>query len=97
MTSEETQLSPTSREQLHSPRTVCNTNTITDRLPTVSASQALQKLHARGARTVSTGISQLDKVLSPPSLPGHDISGGYTRGKVTEIFGPSGVGKTALG
>ncbi|EFQ93157.1 hypothetical protein P3342_007706 [Pyrenophora teres f. teres] len=67
------------------------------RLPTVSASQALQKLHARGARTVSTGITQLDKVLSPPSLPGHDVSGGYTRGKVTEVFGPSGVGKTAFG
>ncbi|KAI0579291.1 RecA RecA-RadA recombinase [Pyrenophora tritici-repentis] len=67
------------------------------RLPTVSASQALQKLHARGARTVSTGITQLDKVLSPLSLPGHDVSGGYTRGKVTEVFGPSGVGKTAFG
>ncbi|KAF1945018.1 P-loop containing nucleoside triphosphate hydrolase protein [Clathrospora elynae] len=67
------------------------------RLPTVSASQALQHLHARGARTVSTGIAQLDKVLCPPSLPGHDVAGGYMRGKVTEIFGPSGVGKTALG
>ncbi|CAO2652878.1 Nn.00g022890.m01.CDS01 [Neocucurbitaria sp. VM-36] len=67
------------------------------RLPTVSASQALQNLQARGARTVSTGIAQLNKVLAPPSLPGHDVSGGYMRGKVTEVFGPSGVGKTAFG
>ncbi|KNG52069.1 p-loop containing nucleoside triphosphate hydrolase protein [Stemphylium lycopersici] len=67
------------------------------RLPTVSASQALQNFASRGARTVSTGITQLDKVLSTPSLPGHDTSGGYTRGKVTEVFGPSGAGKTALG
>lgn len=67
------------------------------RLPTVSASQALQNLYARGARAVSTGISQLDKVLSVPSLPGHDAPGGYLRGKVTEIFGPSGVGKTSFG
>jgi RecA/RadA recombinase len=68
-----------------------------DRLPTVSASQALHSLHARGARTVSTGVRQLDKLLAPPSLPGHDVSGGYMRGKVTEVFGPSGVGKTAFG
>ena len=68
-----------------------------DRLPTVSASQALHTLNARGARTVSTGISQLDQVLCPPSLPGHDVSGGYTRGKVTEVFGPSGAGKTTFG
>ncbi|KAI8931290.1 hypothetical protein NX059_011633 [Plenodomus lindquistii] len=67
------------------------------RLPTVSASQALHNLGARGARTVSTGLSQLDKVLSAPSLPGHDAAGGYRRGKVTEIFGPSGLGKTSLG
>ncbi|KAF2824292.1 P-loop containing nucleoside triphosphate hydrolase protein [Ophiobolus disseminans] len=67
------------------------------RLPTVSASQALHSLHARGARTVSTGISQLNNLLLPPSLPGHDVSGGYMRGKVTEIFGPSGVGKTSFG
>ncbi|KAF2847042.1 P-loop containing nucleoside triphosphate hydrolase protein [Plenodomus tracheiphilus IPT5] len=70
---------------------------LSHRLPTVSASQALQNLNARGGRTVSTGISQLDKVLSAPSLPGHDAAGGYMRGKVTEVFGPSGVGKTSFG
>ncbi|KAF2626490.1 P-loop containing nucleoside triphosphate hydrolase protein [Macroventuria anomochaeta] len=66
------------------------------RLPTVSASQALQSLNARGARAVPTGLTQLDKLLSPPSLPGHDVAGGYARGKVTEVHGPSGVGKTSL-
>jgi KaiC/GvpD/RAD55 family RecA-like ATPase len=46
---------------------------------------------------VSTGIAQLDTLLAPPSLPGRPVSGGYMRGKVTEIFGPPGVGKTSFG
>ncbi|KAF2877476.1 P-loop containing nucleoside triphosphate hydrolase protein [Massariosphaeria phaeospora] len=69
----------------------------THRLPTVSASHAL---HARGSRAVSTGLTQLNRMLSPAGLaelPGRSISGGYLRGKVTEVFGPSGVGKTAFG
>lgn len=66
------------------------------RLPTVSASQALQSLDAPGARAVPTGLTQLDKLLAPPSLPGHNVAGGYARGKVTEVYGPSGVGKTSL-
>ncbi|KAF1960816.1 P-loop containing nucleoside triphosphate hydrolase protein [Byssothecium circinans] len=67
------------------------------RLPTVSASQALQTLHTQGSRAVSTGLPQLDKALSPLGLPGRSASGGYIRGKVTEIFGPPGAGKTAFG
>ncbi|KAF2242978.1 P-loop containing nucleoside triphosphate hydrolase protein [Trematosphaeria pertusa] len=67
------------------------------RLPTVSASQALQSLHAKGARSVSTGLSQLNRILAPSGLPGRSASGGYMRGKVTEVFGPPGVGKTAFG
>ncbi|KAF1980190.1 P-loop containing nucleoside triphosphate hydrolase protein [Bimuria novae-zelandiae CBS 107.79] len=67
------------------------------RLPTVSASQALGTLHAKGSRTVRTGLSQLDKHLAPHGLPGRTATGGYMRGKVTEIFGPPGVGKTAFG
>ncbi|KAK7188333.1 rad55 protein [Paraphaeosphaeria sporulosa] len=67
------------------------------RLPTVSASQALETLHARGSRTVCTGLPQLDKYLAPHGLPGRAVAGGYVRGKVTEIFGPPGVGKTAFG
>jgi RecA/RadA recombinase len=69
----------------------------TDRLPTVSASQALDRLHARGSRAVSTGLAQLNRILSPASLPGRNIEGGLARGKVTEVYGPSGVGKTAFG
>ncbi|KAJ4291791.1 hypothetical protein N0V90_009686 [Kalmusia sp. IMI 367209] len=68
-----------------------------DRLPTVSASQTLQTLHAQGSRTVQTGLSQLDRHLAPHGLLGRAVVGGYMRGKVTEIFGPPGVGKTALG
>ncbi|CAI6337120.1 unnamed protein product [Periconia digitata] len=67
------------------------------RLPTVSASQALQTLQAKGSCAVSTGIPQLDEALAPEALPGRVVSGGYPRGKVTEIFGPPGVGKTAFG
>ncbi|KAF2995118.1 hypothetical protein E8E13_004279 [Curvularia kusanoi] len=66
------------------------------RLPTVSASQALQSLNTRGARSVPTGLGQLDKLLAPPSLPGHHVAGGYARGKVTEVYGPPGAGKTSL-
>ncbi|KAH7121215.1 P-loop containing nucleoside triphosphate hydrolase protein [Dendryphion nanum] len=67
------------------------------RLPTVSASQALYNLHAPGARTVSTGLSQLNRILTPQGLPGRNIQGGLLRGKVTEVYGPPGVGKTAFG
>ncbi|KAJ4986820.1 rad55 protein [Stagonosporopsis vannaccii] len=66
------------------------------RLPTVSASQALQGLEARGARTVPTGLAQLDRLLAPPSLRGQPVAGGFARGKVTEVCGPPGVGKTSL-
>ena len=90
-------LSSTSRKHLRLTRLYAYADRVIDRLPTVPASQALQNFTSRGARTVSTGITQLDKVLSTPSLPGHDASGGYTRNKVTEVFGPSGAGKTAFG
>ena len=63
----------------------------------MSASQALEALHAKGSRTVRTGLSQLDGHLTPHGLPGRAVAGGYMRGKVTEIFGPPGVGKTAFG
>ncbi len=78
-------------------RPFCIADASIDRLPTVSASQALHNLHARGSHTVSTGLSQLNKFLSPQSLSGHVIAGGLMRGKVTEVFGPSGSGKTAFG
>lgn len=68
-----------------------------DRLPTVSASDALLNLHARGSRAISTGLTQLDRLLSPQGLPGRNVQGGLVRGKVTEVYGPSGAGKTAFG
>ena len=46
---------------------------------------------------MSTGLSQLNRILAPQSLPGLDIEGGLLRGKVAEVYGPSGVGKTAFG
>ncbi|KAF2113353.1 P-loop containing nucleoside triphosphate hydrolase protein [Lophiotrema nucula] len=67
------------------------------RLPTVSASQALQSIQQRGTRAVSTGLSQLNRILAPQGLPGRHTQGGLVRGKVTEVYGPSGVGKTAFG
>lgn len=65
---------------------------MTDRLPTVSASQALQidKCQRRG---IPTNLPSLDAHLRPGSAPG---SGGISRGQVTEVFGPPGVGKTAF-
>ncbi|KAF2636926.1 P-loop containing nucleoside triphosphate hydrolase protein [Massarina eburnea CBS 473.64] len=81
-------------EDIHVPS---SSSASSHRLPTVSASQALQTLHVQGSRAVSTGLAPLDKALAPHGLPGRSVSGGYMRGKVTEIFGPPGVGKTAFG
>ena len=70
-----------------------------DRLPTVSASEALENISSDLQRPVSTGLNRLDALLQGRR---HDISsqtnisGGVSRGEVTEIFGPPGVGKTAL-
>ena len=64
-----------------------------DRLPTVSASQAFQDLQGDGASCLPIGLSSLDSRLSDSSSNG---SGGIERGKVTEIWGPTGAGKTGL-
>jgi RecA/RadA recombinase len=71
-------------------------------MPTISAAQALQDLNDPAARCISTGLRELDGALS-----GRDVStsgllaeewvGGVERGKVTEVFGPPGVGKTGFG
>jgi len=83
-----------------------------DRLPTVSASQALHNIRTKASRAVSTGLPDLDKLLYPYGLPsrteqgrsgsesgsnGEAGGGGLARGKVTEVYGPPGVGKTAFG
>jgi len=68
---------------------------------TVSAAQALQDLRASPTRCVSTGLKDLDAALQnrdPATiLDGDTFYGGVTKGTVTEIYGPPGVGKTALG
>ena len=77
-----------------------NWQLLSDRLPTVSAAQALQDLTSSPTRYVSTRVDLLDKILqNRPSSPvgGDSITGGVSRGKVTEIYGPSGIGKTTLG
>ncbi|KAK1252807.1 hypothetical protein MKX08_003994 [Trichoderma sp. CBMAI-0020] len=71
-----------------------------DRLPTVPASQALEDLKADPAAHISTGLVTLDCALL--GLDSEDsqnaaVHGGVKRGQVTEIWGPPGCGKTALG
>jgi RecA/RadA recombinase len=69
-------------------------------MPTVSAAQALQDLKSSPTRCVSTGLALLDTVLQnmkPGISDGEPLYGGVSRGKVTEVYGPPGVGKTTLG
>jgi RecA/RadA recombinase len=71
----------------------------------VSAAQALQDLQHGKGRCISTGLPRLDVALSGVSTVSRDASdgatttsaGGVERGVVTEIWGPPGAGKTALG
>ncbi|KAK7447516.1 hypothetical protein Landi51_06872 [Colletotrichum acutatum] len=73
---------------------------VQNRLPTVSAADALEELDGGVARYVSTGIERLDGALiSSSSLrtPDSASGGGLQRGQVTEIWGPPGSGKTAVG
>ncbi len=69
-----------------------------DRLPTVSAAQALQDLESDDSSGISTGLPALDdslgSALSALGGPGH---AGIQKGHVTEIWGPPGAGKTAFG
>ncbi|ATZ58055.1 hypothetical protein BCIN_15g05250 [Botrytis cinerea B05.10] len=71
-------------------------------MPTVSAAQALQDLESSPTRCISTGLSLLDLALQnkDPLQVSTSVDhnhGGIPRGKVTEIYGPPGVGKTTLG
>ncbi|EKD19757.1 uncharacterized protein L3040_001897 [Drepanopeziza brunnea f. sp. 'multigermtubi'] len=69
------------------------------RMPTVSAAQAFQDLRSSPTRCISTGLFSLDCVLQNIDQAFTDVDsafGGVSRGKVTEIYGPPGVGKTAL-
>ncbi|KAF5689113.1 DNA repair rhp55 [Fusarium circinatum] len=71
----------------------------THRLPTVSASQALDELDNSASTYVSTGIEDLDRsLIANIAADSQDTTkGGVQRGQVTEIWGPPGAGKTALG
>ena len=64
-----------------------------DRLPTISASQALQNASAR-SHSLTTSLTSLDSALVTPGSLIHQP--GIHRGHATEIYGPPGVGKTAL-
>ncbi|KAI4124987.1 MAG: hypothetical protein LQ347_005524 [Umbilicaria vellea] len=69
------------------------------RLPTVSASQALQNLTSSRSKAISTGLKRLDALLQgrEPTLSSQDyLPGGLSRSQVTEIYGPPGVGKTVF-
>ena len=69
-------------------------------MPTVSAAQALKNLASLPGRNVSTTLGPLDSALRNPSSAALDdsgSSGGVPCGKVSEIYGPPGVGKTTLG
>ncbi|KAI9368711.1 P-loop containing nucleoside triphosphate hydrolase protein [Aspergillus egyptiacus] len=63
------------------------------------ASQSLQASAVRKNDVIPTGLSGLDAAICPPSAEESDIdfdSRGIPQGHVTEVFGPPGVGKTAL-
>lgn len=60
-----------------------------DRLPTIAASEAFRDLSEddnHPPSNVYTGITELDDALG----------GGFESGKVTELWGPPGAGKTAI-
>ncbi|PSS02179.1 P-loop containing nucleoside triphosphate hydrolase protein [Coniella lustricola] len=77
----------------------------THRMPTVSAAQALEDLDSHeSAAFVSTSLHDLDAALAASMASfgmsdGDDgaVQGGIAKGQVTEIWGPPGVGKTAVG
>ncbi|KAI9714637.1 MAG: hypothetical protein M1812_006302 [Candelaria pacifica] len=69
------------------------------RLPTISASQALQSINSSKTRTISTGLKTIDDLLQgryTGTQAKRNGRGGLSRGHVTEIYGPPGVGKTSF-
>lgn len=67
----------------------------------MSAAEALDALDADPSRCMSTGLPDLDGALEAGTEEagkrGGGGAGGVCRGQVTEIWGPPGVGKTAMG
>lgn len=82
------------------PLTNDNTEFFLDRLPTLSAADALQAFHSASKQSISTGLKSLDALLQgrEPGEVAQDekAGGGLRRGQVTEVWGPAGVGKTAF-
>ncbi|KKY14107.1 putative vacuolar protein-sorting protein bro1 [Phaeomoniella chlamydospora] len=64
-----------------------------DRLPTVTASAALEAV-SLAYPPITTNLPSLDDLLQP--LDPLKENGGVSRGQATEIYGPPGSGKTAL-
>ena len=94
-----TNFSPPSTRAPHSTSHSVQDLTATDRMPTVSAAQALQNLQSPMAEGIAFGLRGLDDLLqNRHALEAQSTAscGGAIRGKVTEIYGPPGVGKTAL-
>lgn len=68
-------------------------------MPTLSASQALQNLSSVSQKPIPTGLSSLDAILQGKDIDSSDqtcLSGGLSRGHLTEVYGPPGVGKSTL-
>ncbi|KAF2455084.1 P-loop containing nucleoside triphosphate hydrolase protein [Lineolata rhizophorae] len=70
------------------------------RLPTISASQALESLKTRERGPISFGLEQLDALLHR-GAPGirygtWNAKDGLRRGQVVEVYGPPGAGKSTL-
>lgn len=90
--------SSSSSRTSHKSIIILNTN-LTDRLPTLSATQALQNLASTPCSPITTRLQHLDRLLQGReygSPTQDDLPGGIFKGEVTEIFGPPGVGKTSL-
>lgn len=70
----------------------------------MSAAQALDDLDDDPSRCVSTGLRDLDAALAAgddsgdgPRAGERERATGVSRGQVTEVWGPPGAGKTAMG
>ncbi|KAK6585286.1 hypothetical protein PZA11_002013 [Diplocarpon coronariae] len=84
---------------IHGPGFSNFSSPLAHRMPTVSAAQALQDLSSSSTRCISTGLHFLDCCLQNKEQSfstTESVFGGVSRGTVTEIYGPPGVGKTAL-
>ncbi|KAF3767635.1 hypothetical protein M406DRAFT_41369 [Cryphonectria parasitica EP155] len=73
-----------------------------DKTTTISAARALDERNdaVYVSPFVPTGLPDLDQALLESSVSAPDgvgVKGGMARGQITELWGPPGVGKTALG